>query len=70
MFATAGKADWSRVPNVGDYQPQFGLRRARKGGHETTVPLSDVARAIVTDYLGKERPGAAPSEPLFQVQYT
>ena len=56
--------------NVGDYQPQFGLRRVlRKGGHETTVPLPQVARAIVNEYLAKERPGAAASEPLFQVQY-
>ena len=29
--------------NVGDYQPQFGLRRVLgKGGHETTVPLPEV----------------------------
>ena len=56
--------------NVGDYQPQFGLRRVLgKGGHETTVPLPEIARAIVNEYLAKERPGAAASEPLFQVQY-
>ena len=56
--------------NVGDYQPQFGLRRVLgKGGHETTVPLPDVARVIVNEYLANERPGAAASEPLFQVQY-
>jgi integrase/recombinase XerD len=56
--------------NIGDYQPQFGLRRVLgKGGHETTVPLPEVARAIVNEYLAKERPAAAASEPLFQVQY-
>ena len=56
--------------NVGDYQPQFGLRRVLgKGGHETTVPLPDVARVIVNEYLAKERLGAATSEPLFQVEY-
>jgi site-specific recombinase XerD len=50
--------------NLGDDQPQFGLRRVLgKGGRETTVPLPDVARAIVTEYLAKERPGAAASEP-------
>ena len=56
--------------NIGDYQPQFGLRRVLgKGGHETTVPLPKIARAIVSEYLAKKRPGAAASEPLFQVQY-
>jgi integrase/recombinase XerD len=56
--------------NIGDYQPQFGLRRVLgKGGHETTVPLPEVARAVVNEYLAAERPGAAASEPLFQVQY-
>jgi site-specific recombinase XerD len=54
--------------NVSDYQPQFGLRRVLgKGGHETTVPLPEVARVIVNDYLANERPGAAASKPLFQV---
>jgi site-specific recombinase XerD len=43
---------------VGDYQPQLGLRRViGNGGHETTVPLPEVARAIVTEYLARERPG-------------
>jgi site-specific recombinase XerC len=28
-----------------------------------------VARPIVNEYLAKERPGAAASEPMFQVQY-
>ena len=56
--------------NIGDYQPQFGLRRVLgKGGHETTVPLPEIARVIVNEYLAKERPGASASEPLFQVQY-
>ena len=56
--------------NVGDYQPQFGLRRVLgKGGNESTVPLPEVARAIVSQYLATERPGAAASEPLFLVRY-
>lgn len=56
--------------NVGDYQPPFGLRRVLgKGGHETIVPLPDVARVIVNEYLANERPGAAASEPLLQLQY-
>lgn len=56
--------------NVGDYLPQFGLRRVLgKGGHEAMVPLPDVARTIVSAYLAKERPGAAASEPLFLVRY-
>jgi site-specific recombinase XerD len=50
--------------------PPFGLRRVlAKGGHETTVPLPEVARAIVSEYLATERPGAAASESLFLVQY-
>ena len=56
--------------NIGDYQPQFGLRRVPgKGGHESTVPLPEVARIIVNEYLAKEGAGASTSEPLFQVQY-
>lgn len=56
--------------NVGDYQPQFGLRRVLgKGGNEATVPLPGVARTIVSAYLAKERPGSAASEPLLLVQY-
>jgi hypothetical protein len=40
----------------GNYAPEFGLRRVRgKGGHEAAVPLPEVARAIVADYLAKER---------------
>src|SRR4029453_16335434 len=33
------------------------------------LPLPEVARAIVNKSLAKERPNAAPREPLFQVQY-
>ena len=63
LFTAAG-AEVVRL-NVGDYQPQFGLRRVLgKGGHETTVPLPEVARVIVNEYLAKERPGAATSEPV------
>src|SRR5881296_593508 len=47
-----------------------GLRRVLgKGGNESTVPLPEVARAIVSQYLATERPGAAASEPLFLVRY-
>lgn len=56
--------------DVEDYDPEFGLRRVRgKGGHEAAVPLPDVARAILSEYLEKERPQAAPAEPLFLVRY-
>src|SRR5499427_2737909 len=42
--------------NIGDYTPDFGLRRVQgKGGREAAVPLPEVARAIVADYLSKER---------------
>jgi site-specific recombinase XerD len=34
-----------------------------------SLPLPEVARAIVNEYLAKERPNAAAREPLFQVQY-
>ena len=34
-----------------------------EGGHETTVPLPDVARTIVTEYLAKERSMAAAIGP-------
>ncbi len=56
--------------DVGDYLPEFGLRRVcGKGGHEASVPLPEVARAIVSKYLATERPGAPASEPLFVVRF-
>lgn len=56
--------------NVGDYLPEFGLRRVcGKGGHEAAVPLPEVARVIVSDHLAKERPGAPASEPLFVLRF-
>jgi len=56
--------------NVGDYDASFGLRKVRsKGGHESTVPLPEVARKAMTAYLKKERPDAKPSEPMFLVKY-
>ncbi len=56
--------------NIGDYLPEFGLRRVYgKGGHEASVPLPEVARAIVSNYLAAERPGASASEPLFVVRF-
>ena len=46
--------------DIGDYAPEFGLRRVRgKGGHEAAVPLPEVARAMVSEYLAKERVGSA-----------
>lgn len=33
------------------------------------MPVPEVARAIVNDYLATDRPGAAASEPLFLVRY-
>ncbi len=56
--------------NIGDFQPEFGLRRVLgKGGHEGTVPLPEVARTILSEYLAQDRSGAAASEPLFLVRY-
>lgn len=56
--------------DVGDFDPTFGLRRVLgKGGHEATVPLPEVARKIVAEYLATERKGAGPEEPLFVVRY-
>ena len=56
--------------DVGDYLPEFGLRRVcGKGGHEASVPLPEVARSIVSEYLAAERGGASPGEPLFVVRF-
>lgn len=56
--------------DIGDYAPAFGLRRVcGKGGHEASVPLPEVAREIVSDYLAKERADAGRSEPMFVVRY-
>lgn len=45
--------------NVGDFAPDFGLRRVRgKGGHEAAVLLPEVARVLITSYLAEERPVA------------
>ena len=50
--------------------PEFGLRRVRgKGGHEAAVPLPEVARAIVADYLAKERGSSGSNDPMFVVRY-
>ena len=40
-----------------------------KGGHEATVPLPEVARAVLSEYLAKERQGTKASEPLFAVSF-
>lgn len=56
--------------NVGDYVSDFGLRRVcGKGGHEASVPLPEVDRVIVTEYLATDRPGAPATEPLFVVRF-
>jgi integrase/recombinase XerC len=56
--------------DVGDYSPDFGLRRVRgKGDREAAVPLPDVARTMVTDYIKKERSGVSSDAPLFMVRY-
>lgn len=56
--------------NVGGYVPEFGLRRVLgKGGHEATVPLPEVARAVLSEYLARERHGAKATEPLFVVSF-
>jgi site-specific recombinase XerD len=56
--------------DVRDFDPGFGLRRVqRKGNHDSTVVLPEVARRIVAEYLRRERPGAMPGEPLFLVRY-
>ncbi len=70
VYGGLRRSEVVRLNVGGDYQQPFGLRRVLgKGGHETTVPLPEVACAIVSEYLTKERPGAAASEPLFLVQY-
>ena len=56
--------------DVGDYAPTFGLRRVRaKGGHEAAVPLPEVARTIVSDYIAKERANVGSRDPMFVVRY-
>jgi len=56
--------------DIGDYAPEFGLRRVHgKGRLEAAVPLPEVARAIVADYLSKQRAGAGSTEPMFIVRY-
>jgi len=55
--------------NIGDYMPDFGLRRVQgKGGLEAAVPLPEVARVIVAEYLSKERPGVTSTQPMFIVR--
>jgi integrase/recombinase XerC len=56
--------------DVDDYAPEFGLRRVRgKGGHEAAVPLPEVAKVIVSEYLAKERVGRGSQNPMFVVRY-
>ena len=56
--------------NLRDLNPSFGLRRVfGKGGGESAVPLPQVARQLVADYIAEERSAAAPGEPLFVVTY-
>ena len=56
--------------NVGDVVPAFGLRRlVGKGGHEAAVPLPQVARTILSEYVNAERHRAAADDPLFVVRF-
>jgi integrase/recombinase XerC len=56
--------------NVGDFDPGFGLRRVTgKGGHESGVALPRIAREIIAQYLAADRPGAAPTAPMFVVSF-
>jgi integrase/recombinase XerC len=56
--------------DVGDYAPEFGLRRVRgKGGQEAAVPLPEIARAIVSEYLAMHRANAVSRDPMFVVRY-
>jgi site-specific recombinase XerD len=56
--------------DVGDVAPDFGLRRVMgKGGHEASVALPAPARAILREYLARERAGQPASAPLFVVMY-
>jgi site-specific recombinase XerD len=56
--------------DVGDFVRDFGLRRVLgKGGSEAAVPLPEVARVLLSEYLATERPGAKDTEPLFLVRY-
>ncbi|HXJ81262.1 MAG TPA: tyrosine-type recombinase/integrase [Candidatus Methylomirabilis sp.] len=56
--------------DVGDYAPEFGLRRVLgKGGHEAAVPLPEVARAIVAEYLAKRRVPSSSRDPMFVVRH-
>jgi integrase/recombinase XerD len=40
-----------------------------KGGHEAAVPLPEVAREMLSDYLAKERADARENDPMFVVRY-
>jgi len=56
--------------DIGDYAPEFGLRRVHgKGGHEAAVPLPEMAKVIVSEYLAKERLGRGSQNPMFVVRY-
>ncbi|MBI4543294.1 MAG: tyrosine-type recombinase/integrase [Gemmatimonadetes bacterium] len=56
--------------DVGDYAPEFGLRRVRgKGGDEAAVSLPEVARAIVSEYVVTQRAQAGSKDPMFIVRY-
>lgn len=56
--------------NVGDFVPDFGLRRVQgKGGHEAALPLPQVARTVLSEYLAKERRGPRSSDPRFVVRF-
>jgi site-specific recombinase XerD len=50
--------------------PDFGLRRVQgTGDHEAALPLPQVARTALSEYLATERRRARPSDPLFVVRF-
>src|SRR5437870_307024 len=51
---------------VGDYAPEFGLRRGRgKGGHEAGGPPPQMAKVIVSQYLSQEPGRRSSPDPKF-----
>ena len=56
--------------DVGDFDPEFGLRRVRgKGNRDEAVALPELACRPIAEYLEAERPGARPEAPMFVARY-
>jgi site-specific recombinase XerD len=56
--------------DVDDFVADFGLRRVKgKGDKEDAVPLPEVARPVIAEYLLHERKTARPGDPMFVVRY-